>query len=218
VKKKLNYGDIFYLEAAKGKYVFGRVLFNVDEQYVPHSNEEESNTYLDSYYGCQLVEIYKGIYDSSDYNNKYNEVLIPRAFVVNIHSKSNKVAWGKVGYKEVDYTKVEFPEVIGRSNNAIWLKRGELSFQLLNHDEITSEPFIVAINYPTNIVTSSLFLQGRKDLIKLLVLEKYMIPQDLYFYPEIRIKLYKEIGRDLNKSYYELSKEEGFDFSRFYNK
>lgn len=217
MKRKLNPGDIFSLEVAKGKYVFGRILFNVKEQYSEYFNEEEVENYLSSYFGCQLVEIYKGIYDSTEYKN-YDEILVPRTFVSNIDDRYNKsVPWQKVGHKTIDYTKVEFPEVIGNMNSAVWLMRGELVFQIHSVDDTDDLPVSWIVEPPVEVLGDAcLFLQGRKDLIEGFVANDYLTDSDLLYYPELRAKFYKEIGRDATKTYYELSKEEGYDFSRFY--
>lgn len=219
MKRKLNYGDIFSLEVAKGKYVFGRILFNVEEQYAPFYNETEIENYLSSYFGCQLVEMYKGIYDSSEYKG-YDEILIPRAFVGNIDDRYNKdVAWQKVGHKSIDYTKVEFPEIIGNMNNGIWLMRGELIFQIYSFDDADDAPVDWLLEpYVGVLGDACLFMQGRKDLIEGFVADEYLIDSDLLYHPELRIKLYEEIDRDPKQSYYELSKDEGFDFGRLFNK
>lgn len=217
MKRKLNPGDIFSLEVAKRKYVFGRILFNVEEQYSPYFNKGVYENYLSSYFGCQLVEIYKGIYDSPEYKN-YNEVLISRTFVSNIDDKYNKrVPWQKVGHKAIDYTKVEFPEIVGNMNSAIWLLRGELIFQLHSVNDIDDIPVSWVLEpYVKVLGDACLFLQGKKDLIEGFVAKDYLTDTDLLYHPELRAKLYKEIGRDADKSYYELSQEEGYDFSRFY--
>lgn len=66
------------------------------------------------------------------------------------------------------------------------------------------------------ILDACLALQNREDLIDGEYYPESLTDLDLYFHPEKRNKIYAELGLDPAKSYYELSKEMGFDLARFY--
>jgi len=221
-KQQLKIGDIFYLEVrTKNNYVFGRVLFDVDKQYYkvvdtktfPH----EYFPYLHmSHNGCQLVEMYKGIYDSPDFLP--TEVLIPRVFTKNIDGKENILSWGIVGNKPIDYTKIEFPEHLNNMNGTLFLDRGELSIKTEFRDDGTTPNLKTLIYVPVTIGNACLFWQDRKDLISSPVWPNYIKDRDLMYFPELRKEIYRQIAEDPALSYYELSKKKGLDLARFYEK
>jgi hypothetical protein len=194
------------------------VLFDVEKQGTKPGIIVGYDNYLSSFGGCQLIEMYKGIYDTPD-AIKVFEVLIPRVFVYNIDSKANKLPWGKIGEEKIDYTKVEFPEVIGNFYGEVRLLLGELNFILHSYTNALDSGIAYGEEYPEFIADLCLYLQGRKDLIEDFheaYYEDGINRHDLLYHPELREKLYKEIGEDPNKSYYELAKEKGFDLGRFY--
>ena len=41
--QKIKLGDVFYIEVVKGKFVFGKVLFDVDKQYKKKENLQETD-------------------------------------------------------------------------------------------------------------------------------------------------------------------------------
>ncbi|MDR1370956.1 MAG: hypothetical protein LBJ72_12665 [Dysgonamonadaceae bacterium] len=216
-KKELTYGDLFYLELPNSKYVAGRVLFDVEKQCSKDGIVVEHENYMDLFGGCQLIEMYKGIYDNLNDIQTF-EILIPRVFVFNIDSKSNELPYGILRHEEIDYTKVEFPENIGDSHEKIRLMRGELHFILHDiYEEYPEYDLFPTSQFPITIAKMCLFMQGRKDMI---VGEFYdeegLKDCDLLYHAELREKLYQKIGEDPNKSYYQLAKEHGYDLGRFY--
>ena len=46
--------------------------------------------------------------------------------------------------------------------------------------------------------------------------KRYLEWSDLRFAPEKREEIYKQIGEDMNQSYYELALKHGHDLGRFY--
>ena len=68
----------------------------------------------------------------------------------------------------------------------------------------------------SSVSTIILALQNREDLIDGEYFPDSLTDLDLYYHPEIRNKIYQDLGLDPDKSYYELSKEMGFDLARFY--
>lgn len=215
-KQKLNHGDIFYLNYNE-KYLFGRVLFDVDKQCnQPHIVVEYDN-YIRSFGGCQLIEMYKGIYSSiEDFSLDNKEILISRVFCYNIDSRINKLPYCKIGFEKVDYTKVEFPEVLGNLNLEIQLLRGELAFATNFKEDPKEFRVAYGAESPLVIAHAVLVLQNRRDLIEGYQRDEYLVKGDLLYHPVFRNKIYKDIGINPEISYYDLAKQKGFDLARFY--
>ena len=226
MNKKLKTGDIFYLKIEdQNKYVFGKILFDVNAQF----NKIVNNSHFsESYYpilagfyqGYQLVEMYKGIYDSvSDF--KYTDILIERVLVTSLNDKKyNSLEFGQVKNEVVDFTKVEFPENIDYGFDKVSITRGELSLETtLTEDDCTILGLESTSCVPRILLHASLDFQNRRDLIpEDIRRESYLTDTDLRYNQELRNKIYADLGLDPDKSYYELSKEMGFDLARFYEK
>lgn len=194
VKQKLKVGDIFYLEVIPGKYSFGRMLFDVDKQYHKIVDVTDSSIFSNDYFpyllmshnSCQLIEMYKGIFDTPELIS--TEILIPRVFTRNIDGKRNLLTWGIV------YTKVEFPEHLNNKNGGITLDRGELSIKI-EVGTLENEDLKTSINVPGVIGDAYLFLQDKGDLIPANIRRPdYIKENDLLYYPELRKKIYHQIG------------------------
>ncbi|MCQ9639494.1 Imm26 family immunity protein [Chryseobacterium sp. WG14] len=212
--KKLEVGDIFNLKLEnKNLFIFGRVLFDVDSQLKKSKANDEN--YFTTYAGCHLIEIYKGIYDSPNLPDSM-EVLIPRVFVFKIDSKANSLKWEVAGHHKVDVKNIEFPEVVGNAYNEVRLMRGELYFKTAIKDPIQYPGVLPAPEYPVVILDASLGLQGREDLIDGDYYDESLTDLDLLYHPDERKQIYSDLNLDPDKSYYELSKEMGFDLERFY--
>jgi len=226
-KEKLSHGDLFYLELPGQVYVRGRVLFDVKKQYhklvdydtLPNSQQN----YFHWYGGCQLVEIYKGVYSSvSQMKSSIGEIIIPGVLIVAIDSRANKeVPFGKLGHIPVDYTQIEFPETLPSNDDEekVYLNRGEI--RLLTRVPFSEGKQIdirATLEYPDVLGDASLFYQSRQDLIKGHVYDSYLTDSNLRYHPELRKRVYEEIGEDPTLSYYEFSKRRGFDLARFYEK
>lgn len=161
--QKITTGDIFYWKLESHPlFIFGRILFDVDRQLKNSTIDRKS--YLSSYTGCHLIEIYKGIYPSGVLPDN-PEVLIPRAFVFRLDLKGNSLEWGKAGHKEVDITRVEFPEVVGNAYNEVRLMRGELYFSTDLKDAVQYPGVLPGAEFPVVMLAAALSLQGRQDLI-----------------------------------------------------
>jgi len=224
-KEKLSHGDLFYLELPGKVYVKGRVLFDVNKQYhklVDYDSLPDSQqNYFHWYAGCQLVEIYKGVYSSiSQIKCSLGEVIIAGAFTVAIDSRNNKeVPFGKLGHIPVDYTQIEFPETLPFDDfdDDVYLHRGELSLQTrLPFNEGKQIDIRSSLDYPDVLGDASLFYQSRQDLIEGYVYDSYLTNSNLRYHPELRKRVYEEMGEDPTLSYYEFSKKRGFDLARFY--
>lgn len=211
MSKKLNVGDLLYFKVENQElYVFKRILFDVEEQIYKPKRDNFKN-YFDSYRGCHLIEMYKGIYETTSLPENL-EVLIPRFFV----SNKDKTTWNLAGFKEVDFKKVEFPEVVGTAFDENRLMRGELYFKMDIKDPISYPGILPGYEYPVVLVDICLALQGRKNLTEGEYYPESLTDLDLLHHPKMRTEIYKNLQIDPNKSYYELSKQIGLDFGRFY--
>ncbi|WP_185246558.1 Imm26 family immunity protein [Chryseobacterium bernardetii] len=224
MSKKLKVGDIFYLKLKdQEKYVFGRVLFDVKKQYqkIVNVNNLPSDyfPYLKMFYSdCHLVEMYHGVYDKVNDFGSSSKIIIPRVLTQPVDSKRNVLDWGIVTNQKVDYTHIEFPENLNLSNNVKFLDRGELSLRTkITGNEAESIGYKSNMCVPLTVANASLDFQERRDLIPEDIRRpSYLKDNDLYYNPELRTKIYSDLNLDPDKSYYELSKEMGFDLARFY--
>jgi hypothetical protein len=212
-KKVSNCGDIFYLQLKnKEKYVIGRVLFDVEHQF--YKNNVNNNNYFDVFRECQLVEVYDLIFDDLS-KIEINETIIPNTFVYRIDSKANQINWGILDNQIVQYEKIEFPEVITIVDGVVKLLRGELSIQT-KYENTRDFNLRFGAEFPIVIANQAAYSQGQNAIVEGFHSEKSFLKMDLRNFPELRNKVYSDINLDPEKSYYELSKEMGFDLARFY--
>lgn len=213
MKNKLNHGDVFYLQLKnKEKYVVGRVLFDVAHQF--YKNNVDNNYYFDVFRECQLVEIYDLIFDDLS-KIEIKETIIPNTFVYRIDSKANQINWGILDNQIVQYEKIEFPEVITIVDGVVKLLRGELSIQT-KYENPRDFNLRFGAEFPIVIANQAAYSQGQNAIVEGFHSEKSFLRMDLRNFPELRNKVYSDLNLDPEKSYYELSKEMGFDLARFY--
>jgi hypothetical protein len=158
--------------------------------------------------------MYKGIYETPLIPDNL-EILINSSFIYNIDSKSNRLNWGKVGHLLLNPQIIEFPEIIGEVNGNVQLMRGELHF-ITPYKNIDDFEINWSAEYPEVLANECVYLQDRTDLISGQHYSDSFREMDLRNFPELRNKIYTDLGIDPSKSYYELSKEMGFDLERFY--
>ncbi|MFK8288385.1 hypothetical protein ACI76W_03915 [Capnocytophaga canimorsus] len=236
VRTRLKHGDVFYLKVGENKkYVFGRMLFDVKRQYhklvdvnnMPNDILHSLNYLRMTFENCQLVEMYEGIYDNiEDFDLQNPKVLVPRIFTRQIDGSWNLLDWGKIGNIKVDYTKIEFPEQMRIGLPKQKICRGELAFlTTIGNTEMEEKNYDYKslVSGTGLLVSICVCLQGRMDLSTLEsktidYSDNFLKDKDLLYNPEFRTRIYTELGLDPNKSYYELSKELGFDLARFYEK
>jgi len=149
------------------------------------------------------------------------EEIISGALIIAIDSRANKeVPFGKLGHIPVDYTQIEFPETLpSNDEEKVYLNRGEIRLLTrLPFSEGKQIDISATLNYPTILGDASLFYQNRQDLIKRHVRNSYLTNCNLRYHPELRKRVYEELGEDPTLSYYEFAKKRGFDLARFYEK
>ncbi|GGE45628.1 hypothetical protein EV200_104449 [Pedobacter psychrotolerans] len=212
-KRVLNCGDIFYLQLKnKEKYVIGRVLFDVEHQF--YKTDANSNNYFDVFRECQLVEIYDLIFDDLA-KIEITKTIIPSAFTYRIDSKANQINWGILDNQTVQYEKIEFPEVIAIVDGVVKLLQGELSIPT-KYENTCDFNLRFGAEFPIVIANQAAYIQGQNTIVEGFHSEKSFLKMDLRNFPELRNKVYSDLNIDPKKSYYELSKDMGFDLARFY--
>jgi len=226
MSKSLKIGDIFYLKLKEyNLYVFGRLLFDVKKQYNKKTDENLSKEnyfpyLLMVYKDCQLVEMYDGVYDQIENFDETAKIIIPQILTLPVNSSNNILEWGVVGYKEVDFKQIDFQENLNIESNKVILDRGEISIETkLKNTDDQYESFNSETYVPATIAYASLHFQNRRELIpEDARWPEYIKDMDLHYHSDLRNSIYKSLGLDPKKSYYELSKEMGFDLARFYEK
>jgi hypothetical protein len=220
-KQKIKVGDVFYIEAVKNKFVFGKVLFDINKQYIKKEELQKrdlinsSNKLKGWYVGCIVIEMYTGVYNDVESITNRN-ILIKRA-ICTIDGLEDQ-NWGIVANEQVDVKEVSFPETFAPSSGSIYINFGELNFKTnLSEKEYDKLGVSTARVDIVSIADICLNMQGLSDLLEEdYQKEETMAMYDLMYHPSIRNKIFKELNLDPDKSYYELSKELGFDLKRFY--
>jgi hypothetical protein len=81
-KTKYKTGDLFAIKVAENEYIFGRILFDPNEQYFKKVPIEQQFSCLDFFGKCVLIETYIGVFSS--YNEvDYNKIAVKSSFVSN---------------------------------------------------------------------------------------------------------------------------------------
>ena len=218
---KLKTGDIFSIEATEHEFVFGRVLFDPDEQYLNKIPKEEQFSYLDFFGGCVLIETYIGVFPSFE-NIDIKKTGIKGNFVSKKMFKREDVKI--IDNQPVNPKEVSFPEVISTYNSNYYFTVGELKIPIT----ITSDEYKEIHVYPAYgsgywELVATLVWSGRKDLVKeekikdnTVDVSYYFTAEDLKFSPEKRNKIYAMLHENPNQSYYEMALKFGFDLARLY--
>ena len=211
---KLKIGDIFRVEVQSGKYIFGRVVFDINKQYCKNISDDISN-YLMFFAKHYVIQTFKGVYDDPD-ADFLRETIIDSVIT---RSKIFKDGyWPIIGNIEIDPKKVSFPETLALKNNKLFFECGEIQIELpvsyKYRDEKKIYPTLIS---PITIYAGTLFYQGLQEYID----EEHFYPQylegsDLRFRPDVRKEVYDMMGEELGQTYYEMALKYGFDITRFY--
>ncbi|WP_055446381.1 hypothetical protein [Lacinutrix mariniflava] len=217
LKGKLQEGDIFFVKR-KDKYFFGKILLDVSERIL---KLEPQNLGLKFYSGCCLTAVYKGIYDKPELGTE--ELIIPSSFIFKkfFYSKKYKVEWNFYKNEPIDYRRLDFPEALQSVHEkGICFSKGEL--QLVTN--ITEEQYeneykiIKGIKGSfESLIDIASHYQEREDLMDV-ISKKQLEWSDFRFAPKKRKEVYKQIGEDMNQSYYEMALKHSFDLGKFYEK
>jgi hypothetical protein len=217
--KRINVkaGDIFSIEVAEKEYIFGRVIFDPNEQYMKKVPKEEQFSYLDFFSGCVLIETYTGIFPFIE-KVDFSKIAVKSSFVSNKIFKREDV---KILHNiAINHKEVSFPEVISTMNSNHYFTVGELKIPInissQEHDEIHVYP-----SYGSGYweVVATIVWSGRKDLVEESdIKDTYFKAEDLRdnHNCEVRNKIYSMIGEDPTQSYYEMALKYGFDLARLY--
>ena len=221
--KKLKEGDIFYVKVNE-KYIFGRLLIDTKKRIFKLEPQHK----LKFYNGCYLVEVYKGIYDKPELPTR--EIIYPSSFVFSSTFYPSKlykktVEWTFYKNEPIDYKEIDFPEVLEIGENGyLNLRKFDISLatKTLIKDfwpKITEQKYTgCAFSIFYQLVDESFLLQNRKDLIMDKERTYFTFNNDLRFQIKDRENFYKQIGEDINISYYKLAMKHGYDIGRFYIK
>ncbi|MDC2661317.1 hypothetical protein [Bacteroides ovatus] len=217
-KLKCTTGDVFAIPVSETEFVFGRVLFDVTKQYIKIVPEEEWKfNYLGFFNKSVLVEMFLGVYTSVE-DVDFEKKAVIGTFVFNDFLSEYKGMI--VGKREVNPVEVSFLETLCSRNMDYYLTSGELAFPIniterIYYDEIKVMPSSGYGYY--EIIIATLDFSGRDDLIKKdAKMDNYFSDSDLRSLPDVRKRMWEIAGEDMNKSYYELAKEKGFDLARLY--
>ena len=206
-KVKCTTGDVFAIPVSETEFIFGRVLFDVTKQYIKIVPEEEREFNYLGFFN-------KSVLEDVDFEKK----AVTGTFVFNDFLSEYKGMI--VGKRAVNPIEVSFPETLGSRNMDYYLTLGELAFPIditeqIYYDEIKVMPSTGYGYY--EVVVATLDFSGRDDLIKEdAKMDNYFRDSDLRSLPDVRKRIWKLAGEDMNKSYYELAKGKGFDLARLY--
>ena len=215
--KKLAHktGDIFSVSVAENEFIFGRILFDVNKQYIKKFPKgEQFNNYLDWFGKCYLIETYIGVFPSLD-KVDFDKIAVECDFVANSFFRDDAAI---VGHKEVNPKDVIFPEVLSTYNSQVYYSVGELNLPIdLSWEEYDKIKVCPCMGSGYWSIVETLSLSERKDLIDPDDIgDFYRKASDLRIQPELRKRLYEMIGENLNQTYYEMALKHGFDLARFY--
>lgn len=216
-KVKCTTGDVFAIPVSETEFIFGRVLFDVTKQYIKIVPEEERELNdLGFFNKSVLVEMFLGVYTSVE-DVDFEKKAVTGTFVFNDFLSEYKGVI--VGKREVNPLEVTFPEVLSRYNMNVYLASGELYLPIpIDGDEYREIGVYASSGYGYyDVIVATLDFSGRDDLIKEdAKMDNYFKDSDLRSLPDVRKRIWELAGEDMNKSYYELAKEKGFDLARLY--
>ncbi len=222
-KKRLSEGDIFYVNV-NDKYIFARILLDVNSRILKHEPEHNIKFFA----GCYLIEVYKGIYDSPILTTK--DIILPSQYTFKkyFYSKTYNVEWIFYEHEPIDYTKLDFPEILKTGDNGlINFTKFDLSIPTSTQfedwpkieNDKSSQKFTSSIcGSFYQMIDESLHLQGRDELMRVSNRTHFLDNNDLRLNINFRDKFYKQIEENLNQNYYEMALKHGYDLGRFYNK
>jgi hypothetical protein len=227
-KLKLKSGDIFSLEVAKNEFIYGRIVFDVTNQYMktvyPINQGKGIKNYFDFFNECFLVETFLGVHKSLEHVD-LDKKAVQGTFVSGNFYKASFFAQRKftvVSNKAVDPKKVSFPETLSAYDPNYYFACGELYLPILIDESTYYDEIKVMASFDMGywtIIVATLDISQREDLIEEGDNKKinYFRWSDIKSLPEIRNRVYHLVGENPNQSYYEMALKYGFDLARLYN-
>lgn len=216
-KIKVRTGDIFSVEVSKNEFIFGRVLFDVVNQYMERGFDKEINNYMGFFNKCFLIETFVGVHPSFE-SIDIKEKAVISSFVSKDFFEDNDFECNIIHNIKIDAKKVSFPEVLSLINSNYFFSVGELQIPISltkeEYERIKVNPCFGSGYWD---IVATLDLSGRTDLIEDGdQMDNYFRYSDIRSLPDIRKIIYSRIGEDLNQSYYELALKNDFDLARLY--
>ena len=208
-------GEIFSVTVGENEFIFGRILFDTNKQYIKKNSGDEQFNYLGWFGKCHLIETYVGVLSALDHVD-FGKVTIKSDFVPNIFFKQEKVT--TVGHRTISPLEVTFPEVLSTYNSQIYYTTGELKIPIdLSWEEYEKIKVCPSFGSGYWDIVATLSISGRKDLIDPAdVKDFYFKDSDLRLQPELRERLYGILGENPSQTYYEMALKHGFDLARLY--
>jgi hypothetical protein len=205
-------GDIFSIQLPNQKYIFGRILLDVNKQCVK-PKLIDPNSPLSSYDGCLLVEIYKELSDNPNFLGQ--EKLIPGFFLM--PDPIAEQEWLIIDHLEVDPQQVEFPETIFLYNGRQVFQRGEIRLPIPEQlDENDGWDIYPSITSPYALPKICLYYLGLREFLTPVQQNTMNLERLDFRFSNRRSEIYKIIQEDENQSYYEIASRLGYDITRFY--
>jgi hypothetical protein len=229
---KIKFGDILAVELLNKLYMFVQIVYQI-----PQGNKDEiakinpKSRLLDDrpfYNGFYIMNVYKQISKDMILQNK--EIMFKGIMTMGRDIKKSK--YTIIAHEKISVENVEFPETIQfYSKNSFshlpsqigyYLERGELKIFIKSEfdEELENGPK-GGFKDHYSIGESVLYFQNRKNEMQRKYPEgfdvhKFLLHNDLRYYPELRDKVYKIIKEDPKQSYYEMALKYGFDLRKLY--
>ena len=201
---KYKTGDLFQFEAPGKGPITARILLDIKRQCIKRGSVAADSP-LRMVAEALLVEVYRG---SDAQPPQGVDPLIPGVLVDSGGFDTDE--WRISGSGVVDPTKVEFPQALTAYGSDPYFIRGEVKLPLkLSYPDMTRIKVYVAVtpsSWLANIAAK--YLGAESSHIGL-------ARSDLRF-SEHRAEVYRGLDDDPNQPYFEFSKKQGFDLSRFY--
>jgi len=212
VMKKYKAGSVFSFKISNGMYLSGRIVLDVAKQCV-NKKLIEPDSPLSIYNGALLVEVYKGITATPEFNPC--DILIPGVFVDK--DALNEGEWGFIDYENINPENIEFPESFIDSAEGIFFARGEVRLSIsLERYELEKINIRPSMESSYALPDICLYYLDLKHLVDHEYAEQMnLASSDLRFSPH-RSRIYSLLGENESESYYQMSTRYGNDISRFY--
>ncbi len=209
MRKRAKAGEIFVEQRESGKFMFGRVILDIDRQVFKSKKAIMDESNLKEFSISYVVEAYDAVSETPEIPDRLNPVI--EGIVVNPMAFKYDT-WSIVGNNPItDPRLVDFQEHCSFYNGEVRFSKGEVYIKApLKNVMLESIDTGYQLNSPLlfNLVES--LMQDPAD-------HEALLRYDFRFLkPYQRNEIYEAIGEDPNMSYYDLAMKHGFDTSRFF--